>query len=70
MVWRAPSEAAQQSHTAGQVQDKESVGNPEDRRAGFFLEAHVSDGIAGMTSPAPPARVSTSEILIPLLLRP
>lgn len=33
------------------------------------MEVLVSDGIAGMTLPVPLARVSTSEILTPLLLR-
>lgn len=33
------------------------------------MEVLVSDGIAGMTLPVPLARVSTSEILMPLLLR-
>ena len=47
-----------------------SAVKPKDHRAGFFLEAHVSEGIAGITLPAPPARLSTSEILMPLLLRP
>jgi len=47
-----------------------SVGNPEGRHAGIFLEKHVSDGIAGVTFPVPLARVSTSEILILLLPRP